>query len=267
MIADTKRPLQAPINMIFSGTYLFPLYGIYYFIIHPSLWPFYLTILVPELVFILLIYVVSYILLFPAQAIVAVVLAGPGGLVGSWISVLQQASHISTILCSILVLPEVQRVVFDAVLSREFQNDVVLLGKLRRVVKVPFLVRLGHLVYFLPALLVLPWVILRGIVLLGLSSVPYIGPIIVAILQASTKGLQSHSRYFALKGFDRRQVTAIYRENTGQYMGYGFIANLLDSIPILNLFFMFTNAIGSALWVVSIEEQIKEIEGEPSDFP
>lgn len=226
-----------------------------------------MTILVPELIFILLIYVFTYILLFPAQAIVTVMLSGPAGLVAAWITVLQQASLISTILCSIFVLPQVQRVVFDAVLSREFQNDVVLLGKLRRVVKVPFLVRFGHLVYFLPALLILPWVILRGIALLGISSIPYIGPLIVAILQASTKGLQSHSRYFALKGFDRRQITAIYRENTGQYMGYGFVANLLDSIPILNLFFMFTNAIGSALWVVSIEEQIKEIEREPSDFP
>lgn len=203
-----------------------------------------------------MIYVVCYVTLFPIQAFFTIILAGPFGLISAWLTVLQQSSSISGLLVAIVLLPEVQKIVFDAVLSREFKDDVVLIGKLRRVVKVPFLIKFGYSVFIVPQMLILPVIIVRVIFFLIIGSIPVVGPLIVILVQASSKGLQSHSRYFALKGFDSRQVKAIYRENTGQYMGFGIVANLLESIPVLNIFFMFTNAIGSGLWVVSIEEKI-----------
>ncbi|CAK7890836.1 hypothetical protein CAAN3_01S02278 [[Candida] anglica] len=247
--------------MILSGTYMFPLYGIHYFATHPSLWAFYVTVIIPQLVFIFLIYTLTYVLLYPIQAFFAVIFSGPAGLITVWFTVLQQAGFISTFLCATLLMPEIQKVAFDAVLSRECQDDVVLLGKLRRIVKVPFLIKFGHTVLAVPSMIILPFIIFRGFIFILIGSIPILGPFIVSIIQAPTKGLQSHSRYFVLKGFDDRQIKALYRENTGQYMGFGLVANILESIPFLNIFFMFTNTIGAALWAVSIEKNLKKKSG------
>ncbi|KAG2733733.1 hypothetical protein G9P44_003258 [Scheffersomyces stipitis] len=185
-------------------------------------------------------------------------MTGPMGLFTAWISVLQQSALVSAFVVTILLMPEVQRIAFDAVLSNEFADDVVLLGKLRRIVKVPFLVKCGKLLWALPNMLAFPYIIAKAILLMFVGSIPFVGTIIVVLIQAPSKGLQAHARYFVLKGFDKRQIRAIYRGNTGAYMGFGIAATLLEQIPFLSIFFMFTNTIGGALWVVNIEQKRKK---------
>ena len=40
-------------------------------------------------------------------------------------------------------------------------------------------------------------------------------------------------------------------------MGYGVVALWLELFPFINMFFMFTNTLGAALWAVDIENQEK----------
>lgn len=190
------------------------------------------------------------------EAFIELLLYGPIGLLAAWFTVFQQAGAISSFIVTIVLMPEIQRMAFDAVLSKEYADDVVLLGKLRRNSEVPFLVRLGKLVYMLPEALVIPFVLLKIVVLFMINSIPIVGPIIIIFIKAPTRGLQAHSRYFTLKGYDRRQIKDIYKRNTGHYMGFGLVANIFEAIPIFSLFFMFTNTIGAALWVIDVENEM-----------
>ena len=42
-------------------------------------------------------------------------------------------------------------------------------------------------------------------------------------------------------------------------MGYGVVALWLQLFPFINMFFMFTNTLGAALWAVDIEQQEKAV--------
>lgn len=202
-----------------------------------------------------------YVTLYPVEAFLSLLFYGPAGLISAWFTVLQQSGVISAFIVTFLLMPEIQKVAFDAVLSREYSDDVVLMAKLRRQNKVPFLARCGQVVWSLPAKLILPYTLLKTILLLIISAIPLIGPLLVIFIQAPTKGLQAHARYFSLKGYDQKQIKQIYKLNTGQYMGFGVVANFLESIPLLSVFFMFTNTVGAALWVIDIEKGQKSLYG------
>ncbi|CUM66467.1 uncharacterized protein PRCAT00004131001 [Priceomyces carsonii] len=199
-----------------------------------------------------------FIIMYPVQAAIMVLFTGPLAIITAWMAVLQQSGIVSVFIITYLLMPEIQRVAFDAVLSRECADDVVLLGKLRRVVKVPFLVKCGNFLWKVPTVLILPYTICKALLIFVLSSIPLLGPVIVVLIQAPSKGLQAHARYFALKGYDKKKINEIYKANTGAYMGFGITANLLESIPLFSVFFMFTNTVGAALWVVAIEQEEKQ---------
>ena len=76
-------------------------------------------------------------LFFPPQAIVYTLLMGPLGVIGAWYSLILQASTLSIFVVTISLMPHIQRVAYDAILSRECANDVVLMGKLRGIENYP----------------------------------------------------------------------------------------------------------------------------------
>lgn len=200
-----------------------------------------------------------YITLYPIQAIVLTLITGPIGLLNAWITVLQQSGLISIFIVTNLMMPEIQRIAFDAVLSREFSDDVVMMAKLRRIEQVPFLVKCGRILWSIPRLLIFPFMVFKAILLFFISMIPICGPILVIVLQAPSKGFQSHSRYYALKGYNKGQIRLMYKENMAGYTGFGITANVLEQVPILSVFFMFTNTVGAALWVVDLEMKQKSL--------
>lgn len=201
----------------------------------------------------MLVYVLMYVLFYPAVAFISILIYGPFGLVSAWFIILQQSGFVSVLMVRSILMPQIEKIAFDAVLSREFTDDLVLMGKLRRIVVVPFIVKFVRQIILVPSMFTLPILILKVMMIFALNMIPFIGPILVVLFQAPSKGLHAHSRYYSLKGYDQRQIRAIYRENTGAYMGFGLMALLLEMIPLLSIFFMFTNTIGGALWAISIE--------------
>lgn len=202
-----------------------------------------------------------HILIYPWLASIQVIFHGPVGIFTAWISVLQQSSYLSILVISIVLMPEIQKITFDAILSRESAHDLVLQGKLRRKVKVPFTVQILRFLIVLPTFLMIPYAMIKFVILFMINFIPIFGPILVILIQAPSKGLQCHTRYFALKGYDKRQIRAVFKHNTGAYMGFGIIALLLESIPFISIFFMFTNTIGGALWAVDVHLKNKSVDG------
>lgn len=260
--------ISIPFDAVESGTYLYPfivcichlftqlstnVQGIKYFYTHSELWPFYLTIFIPQLILTLFVYLVVFIICFPIQFIVLTLIAGPFVFISTWISVIHQSIVISAFIVTFFMMPEIQRITFDAVLSKEFADDAILLARLRRIVKVPFWIKCGNFIIKIPQALTFPYVVVRAIILVLIGFIPFIGPCIVILLQAPSKGLQSHSRYFIIKGYTKPQIKSYYRENTGGYIGFGIVLLILELIPLLNVFFMFTNNLGAALWAVDLE--------------
>ena len=43
------------------------------------------------------------------------------------------------------------------------------------------------------------------------------------------------------------------RSHLMEYIGFGSVCQLLAMVPILNLFTLFTNCVGAALWVADLE--------------
>lgn len=253
LYVEAVRCKNLPRDVLASGGYVYPVLGIHYFFTHPDLWAFYAAICIPQLIITLIVYIVFYILLYPLVATLFVVMTGPIGIFFAWWFIFGQAALASSFIVSYVLMPEIQRIAFDSILSRESADSVVLIGKLRRIAKVPFYIKCGKLFWAIPDILVLPYTIFKGILLTLIDAIPIFGWYIVTIIQAPSRALQSHARYFTLKGYDNRQVLAIYKANTGAYLGYGLVANALEHIPIFNVFFMFTNTIGSSIWAVRIE--------------
>lgn len=254
---EVSRCISLPYDVLSSGGYVYPILGVHYFFTTPDLWPFYVSICIPQLIITVIIYILTFIVFFPIASAFWVVMTGPLGLITAWWCVFRQASLTSTFVVTYFLMPEIQRIAFDSVLSRESADSVVLQGKLRRIAKVPFYIKCGKLFWVLPQILVLPYTLLKGLLMVLINYIPIFGWYIVTFIQAPSKALQAHARYFTLKGYDERQVLAIYKANTGAYLGYGLISNGLELIPILNIFFMFTNTLGAAVWAVEIEKEHK----------
>lgn len=201
----------------------------------------------------LAVYVTMNTVVYPMAAVVSFLLYGPPGLLTAWVMVLQQLGFLSVVVIKTMMMPEIERLVFDAVLSRENTHHVVLRGKLRRVSPIPFTVQVFQYTLLVPQSLKLPWIVLRALFLLLVGTIPLAGPLLIILLQSPKRGARGRARYHQLKNLTPKQIAADYRENTGPYTGFGAVALLLESVPILTIFFMFTNTIGAALWVVDIE--------------
>lgn len=195
--------------------------------------------------------------IYPFITVFSIFFFGPAGIGWSTFIIVQASVQISSMVMTLLVMPDIEKLVFDSILSKEFNDDLVLVSKLRRIKQIPVLVAFTNFLFNVPNWLIIPYFVLRASVIFLFGLVPLIGPLAIAYIKAPTRGLQAHARYFKLKGYDTKEIREVYKQNKSDYRGFGLIANLLESIPFLNLFFMFTDTIGAALWVAKIEHGLK----------
>ncbi|MCP8720154.1 MAG: hypothetical protein M5F18_12795 [Asgard group archaeon] len=197
-------------------------------------------------------------LVFPPQAVIYTLLMGPLGVIGAWYNLILQASTLSIFIVTISLMPHIQRVAYDAVLVRECSEDVVLMGKLRRYKKLPLRVRVSEYLKAISDLSIFPFLLLKLLAFGLIYFIPFVGPLIVLLFQSSRRGVKAHGRYFKLRGFLRSDTREIHKLNRPAYMGYGIVALWLELFPFVNMYFMFTNTLGAALWAVDIERQEKQ---------
>lgn len=255
-VARATGTVVVPFMVTFSGTYLYPILGIPYFLWHPTLWSSFCRVLLPEIMLFVFMYFMFYIFLYPPQAVLALFFNGPSGIITAWIAILHESTVAAHLLAEATVLPTPLRGVFDSVMTREGFDDLVVRGRLRRAVRPTFFSRLKVSLKNAPKNILFPAWILTCLVKISLHFVPVVGPVLLVLMDGPKHARRCHRRYFELKGFDQLKEEQYVRDHRGQYLGFGMVSAALESLPVIGLFFAFTNTTGAALWAVNAERRI-----------
>ncbi|WEW56520.1 hypothetical protein PRK78_001966 [Emydomyces testavorans] len=179
----------------------------------------------------------------------------------AWINgavlVLGEGAAIVALLFEAFFVDETQVDVFDAVLVKEGDQDLVgttrllhpeaadpvkMLGKLSMsAVYAPFSLRQ----------------IVEFIVLLPLNLIPVIGIPLFLVLTGYRAGPFHHWRYFQLRDFTKAERKEFISRRRVRYTMFGTVALVLQLIPFLSMFFLLTTSAGSALWAADMERRRK----------
>ncbi|KAI8966384.1 hypothetical protein F5Y11DRAFT_309096 [Daldinia sp. FL1419] len=236
-----------------SGSYLYPFKGIVYFLTHRSLWkPFYSRIL-PILGLTAGVTASMFFFTYLPQLAILMFVNGPLAVFTTVLLILNESSTIVNLISRNFLLQDALLDTFDGTLvarnavgivseGRQLKSGQDPIGRLGKILKNPFS-------KFTPEAL------LRYVMYLPLNFIPVVGTIIFIILQGRTRGSSVHGRYFQLKGWSSSQQEDWLKRHTAPYATFGTIATLLEMVPVVSMFFAFTNTVGAALWAADIEQR------------
>jgi len=193
-------------------------------------------------------FVVAYV---PQMAIMAFT-SGPAAAISAALLTLSESSTIVNLLSRTFFIEEALVDTFDGTLLKKDCTNLVSEG---RQIKTggDSMARLGKLVKK-PFAKFTPNAIIRYLLYLPLNFIPVVGTAIFIILQGKRAGPTSHQRYFQLKEWNKRQREVHVEQHRGGYTSFGVAAFVLEMVPFVNLFFVFTNTVGAALWAADLEK-------------
>lgn len=192
------------------------------------------------------------VLVYPFYAFALTMMIGPMGMFTAFASVMHLSRKMIIFFLNAVLIDRVQKVIFDAVLSREGLYDVVFNYNIRNETKSQvFDIQKIILGKFIPF-------ILSECVVFMILCVPLIGPLLVLLVRAPKKAFNVHQRYFKLMAFDYKAQNLFYTKFKSDYRKIGIMMYLLEMIPCMTIFFLFTNNIGMALWTVDKHEAFIE---------
>ncbi|ODV98154.1 hypothetical protein PACTADRAFT_639 [Pachysolen tannophilus NRRL Y-2460] len=227
-----SRPFKGIRTFYYSDACIYPI----------KLWSS-LQVILPRLAISFLAYFFSFIIFLPSQIAVSFIFGGPFGFCFAIISCIQHGHYYSTFISENVLLYEPRDLIFDNTMIISGNNEIVLNGRLRRIIKVPFITRLRRFIWGIPSNLVfMPVEKSKLIIPTIYNSVPILGPIILKLNNASAKGMSYQKRYFNLKNLKKSQIGLLGKKKTGNYASFAFTAAILESIPILGFLFELTNS-------------------------
>ncbi|WRT64340.1 uncharacterized protein IL334_001272 [Kwoniella shivajii] len=98
--------------------------------------------------------------------------------------------------------------------------------------------------------------VLRKYLFLPLSpSLPLLAPLVTSFLRSISTGEYLHQPYFETKGMNNDDIWRWVEERKWAYRAFGFAASLIESVPIIGLFFSISNRIGAAMWAFDLEKR------------
>ncbi|VDB89111.1 unnamed protein product [Peniophora sp. CBMAI 1063] len=86
-------------------------------------------------------------------------------------------------------------------------------------------------------------------------TVPFAGFLISAWFKAMDTSSYLHRPYFEAKKMSKHEIATFIAEHKWDYRGFGFAAALVESLPIIGLFFSVSNRIGAAMWAFDLEKR------------
>ncbi|KAF2752304.1 hypothetical protein M011DRAFT_463766 [Sporormia fimetaria CBS 119925] len=187
------------------------------------------------------------------QAAVLTIFNGPLAILTTVLLVLSESSTIFSVLSKNFLIDEALLDTFDGTLLSRNQTELVAverqvksggdpIGKLGKIMKKPF-------ARFTPK------AIIRYFMYLPLNFIPVVGTVMFVFLQGRKSGPTAHARYFQLKKMDKRQRDVFVEQRKAAYTSFGVPAVLLELVPVLGIFFSFTNTVGAALWAADMEQR------------
>ncbi|KAG1725710.1 uncharacterized protein EDB91DRAFT_1167635 [Suillus paluster] len=97
--------------------------------------------------------------------------------------------------------------------------------------------------------------IIKKVILLPLSLYPFVGTFIAAAFKGVSTAQDLHKPYFAAKKMTHHQEAVFIEERKWDYRMFGFVAALLEGLPIIGLVFTVSNRIGAAMWAHDLEKR------------
>ncbi|TGO13558.1 hypothetical protein BPAE_0730g00030 [Botrytis paeoniae] len=244
-----------PIKTVVSASFLYPFKGILYFLSDRQFYPLFGKRLIPLTITSVVVLGLLFTFTYLPQVAFLAIWHGPGAWFNAVFLVLGEGQVLIALLFEALLVDETLVDVFDATLIKEglidlvspsrilhhdAQNEVKMLGKpTTSAVYSPFSFRqIAEFVIFLP-----------------LNFIPVIGTPAFLILTGARAGPLHHWRYFKLRDLTKKERKREINSRKWKYTWFGTVALLLQLVPVLSMFFLLTSAVGSALWVVKLEEQ------------
>ncbi|KAH9986766.1 hypothetical protein F4779DRAFT_611737 [Xylariaceae sp. FL0662B] len=236
-----------------SGAYLYPFRGIVYFLTHKSLWKPFSSRILPTLGLTAGVFASMFFFTYLPQLAVLVFVNGPLAVFTTVLLILNESSTIVNLISRNFLLQDALLDTFDGTLVSMNANEIVSEGRQLKSGTDP-IARLGKILKN-PFSKFTPKALIRYIVYLPLNFIPVVGTLLFIIIQGRTRGNSVHDRYFQLKGWSPSQQQDWLAHHTGPYAAFGTIATLLEMIPVLSMFFSFTNTVAAALWAADIEQK------------
>ncbi|GAA5837106.1 hypothetical protein JCM11251_005256 [Rhodosporidiobolus azoricus] len=98
-------------------------------------------------------------------------------------------------------------------------------------------------------------IILLKVLLTPLSFIPGLSLTVMAAIRSLTLGRQLHRPLFEAKKMSPFQIELWITERQTEYRAFGFVASILERIPIVGLLFSISNRIGAAMWAHDLEKR------------
>ncbi|BGP38870.1 hypothetical protein JCM10449v2_002808 [Rhodotorula kratochvilovae] len=98
-------------------------------------------------------------------------------------------------------------------------------------------------------------IILLKVLLTPLSFIPGLSLCVMSAIRSLTLGRSLHRPYFEAKKMTPFQVELFVTEREVGYRMFGFVASLMERIPLVGLIFSISNRIGAAMWAHDLEKR------------
>ncbi|PTB43953.1 uncharacterized protein TrAFT101_002514 [Trichoderma asperellum] len=236
-----------------SRAYLYPIKGIFYFIAHRSLWQPLLDRVVPYGTLTASVIGAMFVITYLPQLAVMALFNGPLAVYSTVLLTLNESSIIIHMISRTWLLQESLMDTFDGTLVARNATAVVQQGREVHAGSDP-MKKLGKVFKKRFEKLSLTAMI-RYVMYLPLNFIPVVGTAAFIFLHGKHRGNIVHSRYFQLKNWSDSQRAQWIHTHSGAYASFGVVATLLEMIPVVSVFFSYTNTVGAALWAADIESQ------------
>ncbi|KAI8889603.1 hypothetical protein K501DRAFT_208087 [Backusella circina FSU 941] len=230
-------------------SFIYPIEGIVFFLSHPKqLWLKTLAPIVLTLIFSTFSVGLSFKVLLPTLVDKLLEWHWPHWM--SWFVSLMTTVLESAILNLIffaMIVPFFQDQVFDATLRARHMDAIF-----DEVVEVPRLVRCWRSTR---TSLLITWLLLVIKILLmiltaPLQLIPILGTALACYINGWPTAWNQHVHYdLEFRGMRVRESSKLAWDKKWHYANFGSVAFAFEIIPILNIFFVWTNIVGAALWI------------------
>ncbi|GAA5826558.1 hypothetical protein JCM11251_002427 [Rhodosporidiobolus azoricus] len=235
-----------------SAAYLYPLYGIVYFVQHPRLVESLKPLIVRSLAISMVTIAAMFTFTYLPQVGVLAFISGPLAFAAAVPLVLAESYFVILFVMRTFITPTVSEKIFDAVLLQKGHDELVSHG--RTINKSNGGVQLGKSLLRPVTSKFSAEGLVRYLVTLPLNLVPGVGTAIFLLLNGRKAGPAAHSRYFQLKQFDKKKRQEFVEKRGAAYTSFGAAEILLGLIPLFGPATAFTSAAGAALWAADMEK-------------